>query len=88
MYFTKRYEDAQLKVNANAHTRAREAEDAHTRAREAEDARVLKRPELYGKSWSATHPAYYGTSLCPKKDWGEGHLKESVWLGQKRNNQH
>lgn len=62
MYFTKRYEDAQLKVNANAHTRAREAEDA----------RVLKRPELYSKSWSATHQAYYGTSLCPKKDWGEG----------------
>lgn len=62
MYFTKRYEDSQLKVNANSHVRAREAEDA----------RVLKRPYLYNQSWSATHLPYYGTTLCPKKEWGKG----------------
>lgn len=62
LWFTKRYEDSQLKVNASLHTKAREAEDA----------RVLKRPGLYNQSWSATHLPYYGTSLCPKKEWGEG----------------
>ena len=62
MWFTKRYETSQLKVNARACVGARESEDT----------RVLRHPDLYNKSWSATHPAYYGTSLCPKKEWGEG----------------
>ena len=63
LWFTRRYETSQLKVNARAMRGAKESEDV----------RVLKHPELYNKSWSATHPPYYGTSLCPnKEEWGEG----------------
>lgn len=65
MWFSKRYEGPQIKVNHRACVGARESEDN----------RVLKHPELYNKSWSATHPPYYGTSLCPKnlkKEWGTG----------------
>ena len=55
MWFTKRYEYSQLKVNARAHISAREHEDSL----------VLHHPELYNQSWSATMPPYAYTELCP-----------------------
>ena len=59
MWFTKRYEHAQLKVNARLMVGARESADDQ----------VLKHPELYNQSWSATMPPYAYTELCPVKEF-------------------
>lgn len=42
----------------------------------AQDDEVLKRPAGWKKSWSATHPPYYGTVLCPDKSGrGKNYVK-------------
>ena len=59
MWFTKRYEHSQLKVNARAVVGARESADNQ----------VIRHPELYNHSWSATMPPYAYTELCPVAEY-------------------
>lgn len=37
------------------------------RAVDARNATALLEPVSWHKSWSATHPPYYGTELCPDR---------------------
>ena len=53
MWYTKRYDDNQIKANRAASARACGAQD---------DA-ILRHPELRKKTWSSELPAYYGTEL-------------------------
>ena len=60
MWYTKRYDEAQIKVN----------KAIRDRAVIAQDNQALRHPELRKTSWSAEMPAYYGTELCAGRKRG------------------
>lgn len=60
MWYTKRYDDTQIKANKAASDRAVSAQDNE----------ILRHPDLRKKTWSAEMPAYYGTELCAGRKRG------------------
>lgn len=71
MWFSKRYDGSQIKVN----------HQACVCVRVCEDSRVLQHPWLYNRTWSATMPPYAYTELCPVAEF-----KRSTRIIRRRRN--